>query len=154
MNFLHKTSTDLAKNHGVIVMEDLMIGNMTKSAKGTANDPGKNVKQKAGLIRAILAQGWGYFKRMLEYKLKERGGRLVLVNPAYTSQRCSKCGHVAADNRKTQSQFTCVACGHSMNADHNAALNILAAGQLPATACGGLVHRDPVEAGTHQEVAA
>ncbi len=83
------------------------------------------MKQKAGLNRAVLDQGWGMFRTMLAYKLADRGGRLVEVPPAYTSQICSACGLVDAASRQGQARFVCVGCGHTANADSNAALNIL-----------------------------
>ena len=101
--------------------------NMTASAAGTADAPGCRVRQKAGLNRSILDQGWGEFGRHLEYKLPWRGGQLIKVPAAYTSQTCSACGHVHADNRRDE-QFRCLACGHTDHADVNAAKNILAAG--------------------------
>lgn len=124
-DFLHKASSYLAKNHSVVVLEDLLIGNMTRSAKGTLEAPGKNVKQKAGLNRSILNQGWYTFRQMLSYKLPGNGGQLILVDPKYTSQSCPRCGHVDKANRKTQKDFVCQNCGHVANADINAAVNIL-----------------------------
>jgi len=132
---LHKSSTSIAKNHGTIVMEDLKTSNMIRSAKGTTENPGKNVKAKSGLNRAILDQGWHMFKVMLEYKSKWYGSILILVNPQYTSQKCFACGYTDSENRKTQELFECIKCGHSENADINAAKNILAAG-LAVSACG------------------
>lgn len=137
-DFLHKASTEIAKNHGVVVLEKLEVRNMVRSAAGTVEKPGKNVRQKAGLNRAILDQGWGMFRSMLAYKLEERGARLIEVDPAYTSQTCSECGVIDAASRRSQAQFTCTACGHGTNADLNAAINILRRG----TACL------PVEAST------
>jgi putative transposase len=107
--------------------------------------PGKAVRQKAGLNRAILDQGWAEFRHQLEYKCTARGGAVVPVKPAYTSQTCSRCGCVDAGNRKAQAVFACLACRHSENADTNAARNILAAGlavwaERPA-ACGADVSR-------------
>ena len=99
-----------------------------KSAKGTKEKPGKNVAAKRALNRKITQQGWGMFFEFLEYKLKEHGGRLVKVDPKYTSQTCSRCGHVDKENRKSQSRFVCESCGHVDNADVNAAKNILARG--------------------------
>jgi putative transposase len=94
------------------------------------------VKQKSGLNKSILDQGWGMFKQFLAYKLKYNyGTELIEVNPQYTSQKCSSCGHIDADNRKNQASFKCVKCGFSMNADLNASLNIKAAG-LAVLACG------------------
>ena len=101
---------------------------MSKSAKGTLEAPGRDVKRKSGLNKAILDQGWGEFRRQLEYKQAWRGGWVLLVNPAYTSQKCSCCGHTAKENRENQEQFVCTACGSTSNADHNAAKNILRAG--------------------------
>jgi putative transposase len=128
-DFLHKLSTKISDSQAVVYVEDLKVSNMTRSAKGTVDNPGKNVKAKAGLNRSILDQGWGMFREMLAYKLAWRGGRLVAVPPAYTSQRCPECGHVAKENRKSQSEFCCVECNHSANADHVGAINVLRAGQ-------------------------
>ena len=127
-DFIQKASTQLVKNHDVICVEDLCIKNMTKSAKGTVSKPGRNVRQKSGLNRAILNQGWGEFLFCLEYKLALKGGILERVSPQYTSQTCPICGHVSKDNRKTQAEFKCVHCGNTANADSNAAQNILLAG--------------------------
>ncbi|OGT46626.1 MAG: transposase [Gammaproteobacteria bacterium RIFCSPHIGHO2_12_FULL_38_11] len=134
-DFLHKTSSALSKSHAVIVMEDLKITNMSKSASGTIEIPGKNVKAKSGLNKSLLDQSFGEFKRQLEYKLNWNGGILIEINPQYTSQKCHMCGHVAKENRKSQSEFSCIACHHSDNADTNAAKNILAAGHA-VLACG------------------
>src|SRR5215468_8319924 len=124
-DFLHKHSTDLANNHGAVVVEALRVRNMSASAKGTAEEPGRNVRQKAGLNRSILDQGWGAFRIMLAYKLAERGGRLIQVPAAFSSQTCAACGYVDACNRRDQATFVCVACGHADHADVNAAINIL-----------------------------
>jgi putative transposase len=129
---------------------------MSRSAKGTIDEPGTNVRAKAGLNKAILDQGWGHFRRMLEYKLTWRGGELLAVLPAYTSQACSACGHRAQENRTSQARFQCVACGHTAHADLNAARNILAAGHA-VLACGAealatAVKQEPAEA-TAQESA-
>ena len=152
-DWLHKLSTRLADEHPVIALEDLRIQAMSASARGTADAPGRNVRQKAGLNRGILDAAWGEFTRQLTYKVQWRGGRVILVDPAYTSRTCRVCAHEAADNRKTQSLFSCVACGHTENADVHAAKNILsralrlfegdqrtAAGHA-AAACGGEVRR-------------
>lgn len=119
-DWIHKTTREIAERCGTIVVEDLKVKNMTVSARGTIENPGKNVKQKAGLNRAVLDTALGGLRRNLEYKC----GRLVEVNPAYTSQRCSKCGHVDKENRKTQARFQCMSCGYESNADTNAAMNI------------------------------
>ena len=128
-DFLHKHSTAIAKNHGMVVVEALQVRNMSASAKGTVEEPGRQVRQKAGLNRAVLDQGWSKFRTMLAYKLADRGGKLVEVPAAYTSQTCPECGHVSAANRQSQADFVCVACGHAANADTNAAINILRLGE-------------------------
>ncbi|MES2017797.1 MAG: transposase [Pseudomonadota bacterium] len=137
-DFLHKQSTDICNAHTVVCAEDLKVGNMTRSAKGTLTQPGTKVKQKSGLNRAILDQGWGEFQRQLAYKLTWRGGRLVVVPPHHTSQSCPKCTHVAADNRRTQALFLCQECGFEENADVVGAMNVLARG-LRVIACGAMV---------------
>ena len=152
-DWLHKLTTELANQHPVIALEDLRIRNMCASAAGTVDAPGRNVKAKASLNRGILDAAWGEFARQLDYKVQWRGGRIILVNPAYTSRSCRICGNVSAENRKTQSVFACVACGHCENADIHAAKNILAAGHAvwlsersaqSTTACGGDVSRSSV----------
>ncbi|MGK5094448.1 transposase [Deltaproteobacteria bacterium TL4] len=128
-DFLHKASNDLSKNHAVIVLEDLKVSNMSASAKGTVENPGKNVKAKSGLNKSILDQGWYEFRRQLIYKQQWRGGKVILVPPKNTSRRCSVCGHTEEGNRPSQALFLCLKCGHSENADVNAAKNILVVGQ-------------------------
>jgi putative transposase len=140
---LNKHSKTISKSHAVVIVEDLRIGNMTKSAKGTLDEPGRNVAQKAGLNRRILDQGWGAFARMLDYKLAWQGGLLVRVDPRNTSRTCPECGHVSDDNRTTQERFLCVKCGRTENADVNAAINILERGL--ALIQGGTTPGVPVE---------
>ena len=124
-DFLHQTSNTISKNHAMIVMEDLKICNMSKSAGGTIEAPGRHVAQKSGLNRSILDQGWGEFRRQLEYKQEWRGGRVVYVDPRYTSQTCPECGHQAKENRLSQAEFCCKECFFEGNADRVAAQNIL-----------------------------
>ncbi|MHB8255110.1 MAG: RNA-guided endonuclease InsQ/TnpB family protein [Acidiferrobacter sp.] len=133
---LHQVSTAISQNHAVVVREDLKVRNMTASAKGTVEAPGRHVRQKAGLNTSILDQGWGMLKQRLDTKLQWSGGLLLLVDPAYTSQTCAVCGVVDAGNRKGQAVFPCRHCGHEAHADGNAAQNILARGLLgrPSTA--------------------
>lgn len=119
----------------MIAVEDLQVRNMIKSAKGTADAPGRNVRAKAGLSKSILDQGWGEFRRQLEYKTAWRGGYFVAVPPKNTSRTCPCCGHISAENRKTQALFACIKCGHTANADHVGAINVLAAGHA-VMACG------------------
>lgn len=121
----HKASTNIAARFGTVVLEDLATAQMARSAKGTSSKPGKNVRQKAGLNRAIMSQGWFSFELMLAYKLEERGGHLIKVDPRHTSQTCSECGVVDRESRENQASFSCRHCGHQANADHNAAINIL-----------------------------
>ena len=125
-NWQHQVSRQIADTAGVVAIENLNTKGMTASAKGTVDNPGKNVKAKSGLNREISNTGWSQLRQMLEYK----AAHVVAVNPAYTSQTCHECGVADAANRKkeTWSQFNCVHCGHSDNADINAALNILASG--------------------------
>ena len=123
-DLIEKTTTNLAKNYEHIHIEDLDIKKMTKSAKGTLEQPGINVSRKTDLNRGMLGSGWGKFAQRLEDKAP---GRVVRINPAYSSQCCSACGHVAKENRKSQARFLCVVCGYQDNADVNAA-KVLAAG--------------------------
>lgn len=152
-DFLHKQSTAIAKNHGIVGVEALPVRNMSASAKGTVKEPGRNVRQKAGLNRAILDQGWSMFRTMLAYKLADRGGCLVEVPAAYTSQTCACCGHVSAANRRDQATFVCVACGHAANADTNAAINILRRADSALKPVEGHRTKRPDEAGTTRRAA-
>jgi len=136
-DFAAQTAVRLVRDHGLVAVEDLRVKNMTASAKGTVDQPGRNVRQKAGLNRAILAKGWGGFLPKLEHAARYHGATVVKVNPAYTSQRCSRCGVVDAKSRDSQAVFACTCCGHRDNADVNAARNILAAG-LAVTGRGDL----------------
>ena len=122
------SATTISKTHAVVVIEDLHVRNMSKSGAGTSEKPGKNVGAKSGLNRSILDQGWAAFRVMLAYKLACMGGTLIAVSPRNTSRTCPLCGHVSADNRKTQARLICVECGYENNADHVGAINILAAG--------------------------
>lgn len=127
-NALHIVTTFLSKSHGLVVIEDLKIKNMTASAKGTVEKPGKNVSQKAGLNRSMLDLAFGLFRTLLEYKMKREGGLLIAVNPRNTSRTCPHCKHVSKGNRPTRDLFCCEQCGHIADADVNAAINILALG--------------------------
>ena len=140
-DYLHKTTTIISQNHAMIVIEDLQVKNMSKSASGNLNKPGRHVKAKSGLNRSILDQGWFEFRRQIEYKQVWRGGDVLAVPPQYTSQRCSCCGTVSKENRQSQAKFACIACGYQANADVNAAMNILAAGHA-VLACGEIVQQD------------
>ncbi|MBN6054116.1 transposase [Nonomuraea sp. RK-328] len=124
----HKAALALVRAYDVIVHEDLRITGMTRSASGTIEHPGRNVAQKAGLNRSILDAGWGVFLQVLADKAESAGRELIAVDPRNTSRTCSRCGHCTKDNRLTQPEFQCVACGHAAHADVNAANNILRAG--------------------------
>ena len=134
-DFLHKTTTTISQNHALVCVEDLQVGNMSKSSKGNREKHGKRVKQKAGLNKAILDQGWGEFRRQLEYKMAWTGGLFIAVPAHHTSQTCPCCSHVAKENRLTQARFLCVECGHAENADVVGAINVLERGQR-LLACG------------------
>jgi len=109
----------------MVCIEDLKVRSMSKSAAGTSVEPGRNVKAKSGLNKAILDQGWFEFRRQLQYKLDWNGGILIAVPPSRT---CPECGYVSKDNRQTQADFACVSCGYKNNADIVGAINVLRAG--------------------------
>ena len=142
-DWAEKTRTDIARRFDVIRAEDLKIGNMTRSARGTRDNPGRNVRQKAGLNRGILRSGWGLLVRQLEEKAP---GRVEKVRPAFTSQRCSACGQVDRNSRESQAVFRCTACGFACHADVNAARNIAAGHAVTARGGDGAarpVNREP-----------
>jgi len=133
----------------MIVLENLQIKNMTKSAKGDVDNHGSMVKQKSGLNRVILDQGWGMFKTFLEYKQLWSGGQVLFVDPKYTSQTCPVCQHRSKDNRQTQAEFECVECHHTSHADVVGAINVLGRGHR-LLACGETDISLLCEAGTRQ----
>jgi len=134
-DFLHKITTTISQNHALVCIEDLQVRNISKSSKGNSKQHGKMVKQKSGLNRSILDQGWGEFRRQLNYKTEWNGGTLLAVPPHNTSRTCPRCKHVSKDNRKTQEQFLCVDCGYENNADVVGAINVLERGYR-LLACG------------------
>jgi putative transposase len=145
-DWVEQKSTDLARRFDRIRVEKLNVAGMTRSARGTVDVPGRNVRQKAGLNRRILASGWG----LLVARLKQKAaGRVDEVDAAYSSQECSVCGHIAAESRESQARFRCVACGHEAHADVNAAININNRGRTTLAARGalqppgGAVNREP-----------
>jgi putative transposase len=117
---IHKQTKLLTSQYSLIVIEDLKVKNMTKSASGTIDNPGINVAQKRGLNRVISEQSWGEMARQLEYKSKWNNGQLISVSAAYTSRTCSACNYQSKKSRKNQSVFSCINCGHTENADINA----------------------------------
>ncbi len=142
-DWAEKASTGIARRFDVIRVEDLRIGNMTRSAKGSRENPGRNVRQKAGLNRGILRSGWGVLVRRLEEKAP---GRVEKIKPHFTSQRCSACGRVGGKSRESQAVFRCTACGFACNADVNAAGNIAAGHAVTARGGDGAarpVNREP-----------
>ncbi len=142
-DWAEKASTGIARGFDLIRVEDLRIADMTRSARGTAGNPGRNVRAKAGLNREILRSGWGLLVRRLEDKAP---GRVEKVKPHYTSQRCSACGQVDAESRESQARFVCTACGFVCNADVNAARNIAAGHAVTARGGDGVtrpVNREP-----------
>lgn len=148
-DFCAQTASRLAQANALVVLEDLNIQKMAKSAKGTIPNPGTNVKRKSELNRAIMSKGWYQFEKCLRSSARYTGTQIIKVNPAYTSQRCSQCQHVDPKSRESQAVFRCTNCKHSEHADVNAAKNILAAG-LAVTACGDFL---PLGTSTKQEPA-
>jgi putative transposase len=150
-DFLHKATTTISQNHALVCIEDLQVRNMSRSSKGNSEQHGKRVRQKSGLNRAILDQGWGEFRRQLEYKVAWNGGMLLAVPPHNTSRTCPSCSHLSKDNRLTQAKFLCVACGYENNADVVGAINVLERGYR-LLACGESVQsgrsakQEPTEA--------
>ena len=142
-DWAEKASTDIARRFDVIRVENLKIMNMTRSAKGARENPGRNVRAKAGLNRGILGSGWGLLVRRLKDKAP---GRVEKIKPQYTSQRCSACGQVDRDSRESQAVFRCTACGFAGHADVNAAINIAAGHAVTARGGDGVarpVNREP-----------
>jgi transposase len=142
-DWVEKASTSLARRFDLIRVENLKVKNMTRSAKGTQQVPGRNVRAKAGLNRGILRSGWGLLVCRLEEKAP---GRVERIKPAFTSQRCSACGQVDGKSRESQAVFRCTACGYVCHADVNAARNIAAGHAVTARGGDGIarpVNREP-----------
>ncbi|MFV2194589.1 RNA-guided endonuclease InsQ/TnpB family protein [Nocardiopsis sp. LOL_012] len=127
-DFAAQTAHPLCTENAVVVLERLNTKGMTASAKGTVDAPGRNVRQKAGLNRAILAKGWHGFTLACQNAARRTGTRIVEVDPAYTSQTCFECKHVDPSSRESQARFRCTGCGHTAHADVNAARNTLSRG--------------------------
>lgn len=133
LDYLHKMTTEITRKYSVIYVEDLNLKGMTKSAKGTLEQPGKNVKAKSGLNRSLTDACIGIALEQLQYKTVFQSGIFEKVNPQYTSQKCSCCGHTSKNNRKSQELFLCEACFFTCNADDNASNNILGSGRTKST---------------------
>ena len=133
-NEAHRLTTELVRGHDLIVAEELLIRNMTRSARGTVEEPGTNVRAKSGLNRSINEQTWGLILTQLAYKAEWAGRQLVKVDPKHTSQTCSVCGVMDGSNRSGK-EYDCSGCGSHLDADVNAARVILqrglAAGNTP-----------------------
>ena len=133
-DWVEKVTTRLVDEYDVIVLEDLKVKNMVKSpkAKPDLENPGQflpnGAAAKSGLSRSIHATCWTMMQQCLLNKPKQSGVRVLLVNPAFTSQQCHVCSHIAKENRESQAIFRYVRCGHQAHADINAARNILARG--------------------------
>jgi putative transposase len=140
-DFAHQTSHAITSDPRTLLIgfEDIKVKNLTASARGTLAEPGRNVAQKAGLNRSILASAWGLTRVFSRYKARRLHKLVVLVPPRYSSQECRRCGHINQDNRPSQAEFVCQDCGHAENADHNAAgivqmraVDLVASGQWRA----------------------
>ncbi len=140
----HKQARKLVNCYEAIAFEKLPLRSMTRSAKGSMLLPGKNVRQKSGLNRAMLDAGWSQFTKIAVDKAEEAGRQVVFVNAKYTSQTCSQCGYVDAANRCRQADFVCLSCGYALHADVNAAINILKRAKLSPAGRGAAV-ADPTD---------
>lgn len=154
-DFCAQLAYQLTTRHNVVALEDLRTTDMTASARGTLDAPGTQVRQKAGLNRAILDKGWHRLELALRNAARRSGTRIVLVNPAYISQTCYRCQEVDVRSRKSQAEFVCTACGYTDHADVNAAKNVCRAAGHAVPACGDLgvtrsVKQEPP--GTREEV--
>ena len=133
--FRHRVTTSViekatAGGRDLLAMEDLQVKNMTASARGTVEKPGRNVRAKSGLNRSILQEAWGETLTMLEYKAERAGIPSVRISAQATSVTCSCCGHRDPKSRSSQSSFQCTACNYQANADVNASVNIADRGML------------------------
>jgi putative transposase len=152
-NFAHQVSHRLTSDAAVslLVLEDLKIRAMSRSAKGTAVSPGNNVQQKAALNRRILDSGWGRIKTYAQYKARRRGKLLITVPAQYSSQECSGCGHTHSDNRPSQARFVCLCCGLTLHADLNAA-RVIARRGVRAVLEGNVELKEPKRASIRKKV--
>jgi len=128
LDHAHKAAVGLVRRYDLICHEDLRIANLTRSAAGTLQQPGRNVAAKRGLNRSILDAGWGVFLRVLTDKAACAGRELLAVDPRNTSRTYPACRHCSAASRVSQAIFCCVACGHTGHADVVGATNVLRAG--------------------------
>ena len=140
-DWIEKTTTTLVRDYDFIAIEDLRVKDMTRSARGTLANPGKNVFVRARINRSIRNQAWAMFRKRLTNKATSATSpvEVIPINPEFTSLRCPDCGYTAEENRKSQAVFVCRSCNYKANADINAARNILAAG-LAVAGRGGTPH--------------
>ncbi len=150
-DFHHRVALDIARRFGIAVLEDLNTRGMTASARRTVGEPGRNVRQKAGLNRVILNASWHQFATILAYKMEERGGQVVTVPARFTSQTCAACDVVDARSRESQARFVCVSCGHTDHADINASIVIKRRANSALLNVEGL-HQRPYEASTGRDL--
>ena len=148
---LHKATTTIVKNHGVVVIEDLKVRQMTKTRRGTVENPGTLVQKRANQNRSMLDVSPRMIRTMLEYKAPWFGSRLIVVDPADTSQCCNACGTVNAESRISRSRFVCTNCGSIFDADVNAAKNILKLGINPTGGLLGMACESSRDIGRKQE---
>ena len=130
-NELHRITTQFVKKYDFFAIEDLSILSLTRSARGTLENPGQGVTIKAAINRSMLEQTWGEFAQILTYKAEGAGMSLVRVDPAYTSLTCSRCGVAQFDasaQERNRVRFRCPDCGNDLNRSVNAAKNILVRG--------------------------
>ncbi|WMY10968.1 RNA-guided endonuclease InsQ/TnpB family protein [Paraburkholderia phenoliruptrix] len=133
-DFTHKMTTSLARENQTLVIEDLSVRGMTASARGTVDKPGRKVRQKAGLNRAILDVAFGEIRRQLEYKCAWYGTTLVVAERFFpSSKRCSSagCGKVNHALTLKDRAWACPACGTHHDRDFNASVNLEQFAALP-----------------------
>ncbi|MBL7487052.1 transposase [Frankia sp. AgW1.1] len=152
-DWIHQTTTEITREFGAVAVEDLKVQSLTRSARGTVAEPGRGVRRKAGLNRAILGMAWSQIGEHLDYKTTRTGGVLVKVPAPRTSQRCHACGLVDPASRRSQSLYVCTNCAWSGNADTNAALNIVNAAGLAVSGRGGSRVAEACEAPTTRRAA-
>ncbi len=128
-NWARDQASQLVDQHGILAVEDLKLKSMTRSARGTVEEPGSNVAAKQGLNRELQDAALGKLATRICVKAESAGRRVWMVRPENTSRACPWCGHTSKDNRPSQAVFACTACGHTANADINAAINIASRGQ-------------------------
>jgi putative transposase len=141
-DFAHKLSRAIVDRYDVIALERLNVRAMTRSARGTVDEPGSGVRAKAGLNREILHAGWSILRQLIVEKAEKAVRTIIEVDPKNTSRECSSCRLVDVSSRRSQSAFACVACGYAMNADVNAARVIVKRAELRLAGSSRAMARD------------